>query len=66
MGRVILMEDFKAFVIDLIDGKTDMRVKTKSLDELAAGTVTIKVAYSSVNYKDGLATLPKQIIQSYP
>jgi putative YhdH/YhfP family quinone oxidoreductase len=37
------------------------------MDELPAGTVTIQVRYSSVNYKDGLATRPSsKVVRTYP
>ncbi|MCL7746031.1 NADPH:quinone oxidoreductase family protein [Halalkalibacter alkaliphilus] len=57
---------FQAFVLDIVDGKTKMEVKQLSPSDLHTGDVTIKVQYSSVNFKDGLATIPNQIIQSYP
>jgi putative YhdH/YhfP family quinone oxidoreductase len=60
------MGKFKAFVLDLVDGKTTMQIRKQTLSDLSAGDVTIRVVYSSVNYKDGLATIPNQIIQSYP
>jgi acrylyl-CoA reductase (NADPH) len=35
--------------------------------DLPAGEVLIKVAYSSINYKDGLASIPEgKIVRSYP
>ncbi|MFC0560012.1 NADPH:quinone oxidoreductase family protein [Halalkalibacter alkalisediminis] len=60
------MENFRAFVLDLVDEKTKMSVKQISLTDLPAGEVTIRVAYSSVNFKDGMATIPNRIIQTYP
>ncbi|MEC2072804.1 NADPH:quinone oxidoreductase family protein [Alkalihalophilus marmarensis] len=60
------MRTFNAFVIDLEDGKTKLERKQVTEEFLGEGEVTIEVAYSSVNYKDGLATLPKQIIRNYP
>lgn len=42
-------------------------VKTVSAADLPEGDVLIKVAYSSVNYKDGLAGIPNgNIVKSYP
>lgn len=42
-------------------------VKNLSINDLPAGEVLIKVAYSSINYKDGLASIPKgKIVRSYP
>ncbi|KPB03942.1 quinone oxidoreductase [Bacillus sp. CHD6a] len=44
-----------------------MNVESLSFDDLPNGDVTIKVHYSSVNYKDGLASIPNgKIVQSYP
>ena len=60
------MDHFRALVIDLVEEKTEMSVRQLSLTDLAEGDVTIRVAYSSVNFKDGMATIPNQIIQTYP
>lgn len=51
--------------------KEEDQVKTsvveRTLEDLPHGDVTIKVAYSSVNYKDGLATIPKsKVVKDYP
>lgn len=46
---------FSAFKIFEQDGKIGGRVVQLSLDELTAGSVVIRAAYSSVNYKDALA-----------
>ncbi|MRX53085.1 acryloyl-CoA reductase [Bacillus idriensis] len=60
------MEKFRAFVIDKQEDKIQSEIKPLSLTDLPEGDVTIKVAYSSINYKDGLATLPKSIVRNYP
>ncbi|WP_146812155.1 NADPH:quinone oxidoreductase family protein [Aneurinibacillus danicus] len=60
------MNDFRAFVLDLVDGQTKMEVKQLSANDLPDGDVTIRVAFSSVNFKDGLATIPNRIIKTYP
>ncbi|WP_100372889.1 acrylyl-CoA reductase family protein [Bacillus sp. FJAT-45037] len=60
------MNTFEAYMVDLVDGKTNLERKTIHSSDLGEGEVTIEVAYSSVNFKDGLATLPKQIIRNYP
>ncbi|MEH7346721.1 acryloyl-CoA reductase [Bacillus sp. JJ1532] len=58
---------FKALVVDKLDNNVSVRVKNLTLNDLQEGDVTIKVAYSSVNYKDGLASIPDgKIISSYP
>lgn len=57
---------FQALVVDHSDTFT-VAVKTVSQDQLPAGEVLIQVAYSSVNYKDGLAGIPEgKIVKSYP
>lgn len=57
---------FQALVVDNADTFT-VTVKNFSLDQLPAGEVLIKVAYSSVNYKDGLASITDgKIVKSYP
>ncbi|MEH7126296.1 acryloyl-CoA reductase [Bacillus sp. JJ1773] len=58
---------FKALVVDKLDNNVSVGVKDLTLNDLQEGDVTIKVAYSSVNYKDGLASIPDgKIISSYP
>lgn len=61
------MGSFKAYLIEEVDGR--VRHGFASLDEtrLDPGEVTIRVAYSSVNYKDALAaTGAGRIIRRYP
>ncbi len=49
------------------DGKYIRQITDKSLDELPAGEVLIKVQYSSLNYKDGLsATGHRGVTKNYP
>ena len=60
------MERFRAFRIYSIDGRVEGRVVDASLDELSAGQVVIKAAYSSVNYKDALAATGPRIIRTFP
>jgi acrylyl-CoA reductase (NADPH) len=54
----------------LVVDKTDtfsVEVKPVAMEELPAGEVLIKVSYSSVNYKDGLASIPNgNIVRNYP
>ncbi len=58
---------FKAFRVFDEDGKTIGRVVDTTLDDLSAGEVVIKAAYSSVNYKDALAgTGAGKIIRRFP
>lgn len=48
--------EYRAFVVsELIDGSFSGELKTLKQENLPAGEVTIKVAYSSLNYKDALS-----------
>ena len=49
------MESFKAFRIYADDGGTETRIEELGIDDLNAGEVIIKVAWSCINYKDALA-----------
>lgn len=61
------MDNFKAFIVNKTEDDFSAVVKTIEMEDLPAGEVTIKVAYSSVNYKDGLASIPNgKIVRSYP
>jgi acrylyl-CoA reductase (NADPH) len=61
------MTKFKAYRIFEEDGKVTSRFVDMRLDELDAGEVVIKVAYSSVNFKDALAaTGAGKIIRRFP
>lgn len=58
---------FKAFMVDKNNDEFSAVTKMISLDNLPDGDVVIKVLYSSVNYKDGLASNPNgKIVRSYP
>lgn len=58
------MKNCKALVVEA-PGKINL--KTIALDELGFGDVLVKVAYSSVNYKDMLALEPRGgILRTYP
>ena len=61
------MTTLKAYRIFNEDGKVAGRFTEMKLDELDAGDVVIKVAYSSVNFKDALAaTGAGKIIRRFP
>jgi acrylyl-CoA reductase (NADPH) len=47
-----------AFVAEKTDDDVVREVRTLSPDDLGPGEVTIRVAWSGVNYKDGLASTP--------
>ena len=67
MGRNHTMNTFRAFRIHQQDGKIASRLETISLEDLSAGEVVIKVAYSDINYKDALAaTGAGKILRKYP
>src|SRR4051794_34590735 len=62
-----LVEKFTAYRIFEIEGKGQGRLVEMTLDELDPGDVVIKVAYSSVNFKDALAgTGAGKIVRRYP
>src|SRR3954467_13128833 len=52
-------ESFPAFLATQRDDAVDRGVAALARDDLGDGEVTVRVAYSSVNYKDALATIPK-------
>ncbi len=61
------MDSFKALLIEERDGTVSCAFKQVGEVELDAGEVTIRVAYSSVNYKDALAaTGSGKIIRRFP
>jgi len=58
---------FKAYLIEQQDGKVASRFAELDESQLDAGEVTIRVAWSSVNYKDALAaTGAGRIIRRFP
>jgi NADPH2:quinone reductase len=58
---------FKAFRIHKKDGQITARLETLNLDDLSAGEVVIKAAYSGINYKDALAaTGTGKILRTFP
>jgi acrylyl-CoA reductase (NADPH) len=63
-----MKETFKALVVDNSESAGfSVKVKELSLNELPEGEVLIKVTYSGINYKDGLATIPNgNIVKTYP
>lgn len=62
-----MSEEFKALVIDKTETDFTVGINNISFNDLPVGEVLIKVAYSSINYKDGLASIPEgKIVRSYP
>ncbi len=58
---------FKAFVVNKTDDTFTAGIQELAQTNLPAGEVLVRVAYSSVNYKDGLTSIPDgKIVRSYP
>jgi putative YhdH/YhfP family quinone oxidoreductase len=61
------MEKFKVYRLREADRKVSAAFETATIDELDAGEVVIRVAYSCINYKDALAATGKgRIIRRFP
>lgn len=54
-----MVETFKAMVIDTVDGKPAAGFREVSLKDLPDNDVLVEIAYSTLNYKDGLAITGK-------
>ncbi|MHB8575429.1 MAG: acrylyl-CoA reductase family protein [Dehalococcoidia bacterium] len=62
-----MVTTFRAFVVDKQGDTFSAGVRELTLADLPAGEVTVRVAYSCVNYKDGLAAIPDgRVVRSYP
>lgn len=62
-----MTHSFKAYVVDEANGKVSGSFKALTIDDLPEGDVTIRVHYSSLNYKDMLAAQDhNKIIHKYP
>jgi acrylyl-CoA reductase (NADPH) len=60
-------KQFNALVVNKTDHDFSVTIKDLTINELPEGEVLIKVAYSSINYKDGLASnVNGNIVKSYP
>lgn len=58
---------FKALLVEQHDGVTQATIRTLSKEILPPGDVLVRVVYSSLNYKDGLAVTGQgRVIRSYP
>ncbi|UTR13046.1 acryloyl-CoA reductase [Evansella sp. LMS18] len=60
------MDSFKALVLDKVNDQTNLEIKQLTLDDLPEGEVTIKVKYSSVNFKDGIVAVQGQLVETTP
>lgn len=60
-------DTFKAFVVDKRNGRHDASIRDLTLADLPDEAVLVDVAYSCLNYKDGLAVTGKLgIVRSFP
>ncbi len=61
------MADFKALLLEETDGKVAARITSLSESALPAGEVTVDVAYSTLNYKDGMILKGiGRLVRKYP
>lgn len=61
------MGTYRALTVDWQGSSLKSDIREYSMDDLPDGEVTIRVAYSGVNYKDGLSTIPGAgIVSQYP
>ncbi len=66
-ATVLAMETFKALLARQDGDQITATIETLGVTDLPPGDVTIKVAYSSVNYKDALALTPRGgVVREYP
>ncbi|HMR64690.1 MAG TPA: alcohol dehydrogenase catalytic domain-containing protein, partial [Anaerolineae bacterium] len=62
-----MSDTFKALLVENDEGQFKASIKTLSRTDLPEGEVLVQVAYSSLNYKDGLAVTNKgKIVRSFP
>src|SRR5689334_12867664 len=60
-------DSFKALLLEQRDGATHAEIRQLPASALPAGDVLVDVAYSSLNYKDGLAITGRgKVIRSFP
>ena len=59
--------EFRALYVEKDGEDVSVAFRTLRPEDLPPGEVTIRVAYSSVNYKDGLAVIPTgRVVRRYP
>ena len=62
-----MADRFRALVVRDRDGGYDRAIETRSVSDLPAGEVLVRVRYSALNYKDALAaTGHRGVTKSYP
>ncbi|HLI09425.1 MAG TPA: MDR family oxidoreductase [Ktedonobacteraceae bacterium] len=60
-------DTFRALVLNQVEGKVQPSIEEMETSALPEGDVLVRVAYSDLNYKDGLAVTGQgRIIRSYP
>jgi acrylyl-CoA reductase (NADPH) len=58
---------FQAFVVDRPEGRFERGIRELGVDDLPPGDVTVRVAFSAVNFKDALAAIPDgRVVRRYP
>ena len=61
------MDSFRALVVDKQNDAFDVGIRELRVEDLPEGDVTLRVAYSSINYKDGMAATPGgRVVRAYP
>ena len=57
---------FRALIVEDVDGKPKASFKDQTLSDLQDFDVLVEIAYSTLNYKDGLAVSGRQRIARKP
>ncbi|WP_010529769.1 acryloyl-CoA reductase [Lentibacillus jeotgali] len=60
------MDTFQALVLEKTEDEADLNIKQLHMEDLPEGDLTIRVAYSSVNFKDGMVAINHQLVESFP
>jgi acrylyl-CoA reductase (NADPH) len=58
MATMAIPDMFRAFVVERAGDRVERGIRQFAAADLSAGDVEIRVLWSSVNYKDGLASIP--------
>lgn len=62
-----MTETFQAYFSDKVEGKVSSSFKDLSIEELNEGDVLVRVAYTSINFKDALAAAKGAgVVKEYP
>lgn len=62
-----MSREFRALVLENEEGKVNSSIKTLSDEALPAGDVTVHIAYSDLNYKDGMVVKGLgRLVKAYP